>query len=86
VIGPEPIALGVKVTEQLADAPDPVSVHGLPLKPPARSELKLTVPLGVLVTPPSVSVTVAVHVVGWPASTSVGEQLTSVDVENGGGV
>jgi hypothetical protein len=61
-------------------------VHGLPLRPPAGSELKLTVPLGVVVAPTSVSVTVAVHAVKLPTTTSPGEQLTAVDVANGGGV
>jgi len=56
-------------------------VHGLPLKLPASLELKLTVPLGVLTVPPVVSVTVAVHVEACPTSTSVGEQLTLVEVE-----
>jgi len=57
----------------------------LALKPPAPSDSKLTVPAGVVVTA-SVSVTVAVHVVGWPTATLSGEQLTAVEVEKGGGV
>jgi hypothetical protein len=61
-------------------------VQGFPLKPPEPLESNPTVPPGVLVTPDSVSVTVAVHVVGCPTATGLGEQLTAVDVENGGGV
>jgi hypothetical protein len=59
----KPTALGAKVTEQLADAPDPDSVHGLPLKLPAWSMETVTAPVGVSVTPASVSVTVAAQVV-----------------------
>jgi hypothetical protein len=75
----------VKVTEQVA-TPGLLwlSVHGLPPKLPAWSTEKLTVPVGVLVTPASVSVTVAMQVVVWPATTGLGEQLTAVEVESGG--
>ena len=68
---------------QPADAPDPDSMHWLALKLPAPLEVKLTVPVGVLAVPPSVSVTVAVHVDGCPTATGSGAQLTLVDVERG---
>jgi hypothetical protein len=55
-------------------------VHGLPPKLPGSLELKPTVPDGVLTGPPSVSVTVAVHVDECPATTLSGEQLTFVEV------
>jgi len=53
-----------------------LSVHGLPLKLPGSLEVKLTVPVGVLLVPASVSVTVAVQVEGCPTVTVAGEQLT----------
>jgi hypothetical protein len=55
---------GEKVTEQLAEAPVPASVHGLFVNVPVP--VKLTVPLGVIAVPTSVSVTVAVQVADWP--------------------
>ena len=76
-----PVALGVKVTEQLAELPLPASVQLVGVKVPAPLELKLTVPVGVLGVPPPVSVTVAVQVVDAPTATVAGEQLTVVDVE-----
>ena len=55
-----------------------VKVHGLPLKLPAPEVEKLTLPVGVLLVPDAVSVTVAVQVVETPARTLVGLQLTVV--------
>src|SRR2546426_954586 len=78
---PLPTALGVYVTEQEDELPEPASVQGLPLKVPAVSEAKLTVPVGVDAVPVAVSVTVAVQVVLAPTGTLVGVQLTLVDVE-----
>ena len=55
-----------------------------PLKLPAPLLAQVTVPVGVLVVPPSVSVTVAVQFVDAvePFNTSdAGEQLTAVAVE-----
>jgi hypothetical protein len=43
--------------------------------------LNATVPVGVLDVPEPMSVTVAVHVDGWPTVTTLGEQLTSVKGE-----
>ena len=51
------------------------------LKVPAPLLLKLTVPVGVLFVPTSVSATVAVQVVGWPTTTDAGLQPTLVLVE-----
>ena len=73
-------AVGVKVTEQEAAAPDPESSHELALKLPP-SDSKLTGPVGVLGVPPSVSLTIAVHVDDCPTTTMLGEQLTLVEVE-----
>jgi hypothetical protein len=55
----------------------------LALKSPPPLDAKLIVPVGV-VGSFSVSVTVAVHVVGWSKTTLSGEQLTTVDVASGG--
>ena len=60
--------------------PAPESVQLELLKVPAPLLLKLTVPVGVLGVPLSVSVTVAVQVVGWP-TTDAGVQPTLVLVE-----
>jgi hypothetical protein len=79
---PLPFADGVNVTWQLALAPLPDNVHGLPLKfPEPLLTENVTVPVGVLGVPWSVSVTVAVQVVGWPTATCEGEQPTLVEVE-----
>jgi hypothetical protein len=65
----------VKETEHDAEAPVPLSEQLVALKVPVLSLLQLfTVPDGVLVVPPDVSVTVAVHVVGCPTVTGLGEQ------------
>ena len=66
----------------MALAPLPESVQlPPPLKVPALSEVKLTVPVGVDAVPVAVSVTVAVQVVLAPAGTVAGVQLTAVEVE-----
>ena len=54
-------------------------VHGL-VKVPLPLLPKLTLPVGLLVGGPSVSVTVAVQVVGVLTLTAAGEQLTDVKV------
>lgn len=61
------------VTEQLAEAPDPLSVQ----VPPGE---KVTVPVGVMAVPGDESVTVAAHVVAWLMTTVDGVQLTAVVV------
>src|SRR5437588_546966 len=53
---------------------------------PGPFELKLTVPVGVVWPLVAVSVTVAVQVVDWPATTGCGVQLTLVEVGCFGGV
>ena len=67
------------VVVQLAVVPLTLeSVHGVGLnESPETGEEKPTVPVGVLAEPPSVSVTVAVHVVPTATST-VGEQEIAV--------
>jgi hypothetical protein len=56
-------------------------VHVTLLKVPAPLLAKRTVPLGLLCVPLSVSLTVAVHVVGASTGTVLGVQLTLVLVE-----
>ena len=78
---PVPTALGVYVTEQLAEAPLPLNVQGLPVKLPVPLVLQLTEPVGVLAVPASLSLTVAEQVVaaGEPLRVSeLGMQLTVV--------
>jgi len=68
----------VKVTEH-----DPLtSVHVEELKLPVGVPVapNVTVPVGVLVVPAAVSVTVAVQVVAWLRATVDGVQLMAVDV------
>ena len=74
-----PAAVGVKVTEQLAELPVPLSVQLAAEKVPPLF-VKLTVPVGVMVVPRPVSVTVAVQLVGLPTGTEAGAQLTVVVV------
>lgn len=50
-------------------------------KVPDPSDVKLTVPVGVLAVPVAVSVTVAVQIVVVPTARVAGEQLTTVEVE-----
>ena len=61
--------------------PVPESVQLELLKVPAPLLLKLTVPVGVLLVPVSVSLTVAVQVVAWPTTTDAGLQPTLVLVD-----
>jgi hypothetical protein len=57
-------------------------VHGLGLEEPFEGEdEKLTEPVGVLAVPPSVSVTVAVHVVPTATSTELAAHEIEVLVE-----
>src|SRR5688572_1102750 len=73
-----PLTLGVNVTEQVAAAPLPLSVHGLSVKVPAKLLVQLTSPVGMLFVPALVSVTVAVHVVAFSTGTGFGVQVTVV--------
>jgi hypothetical protein len=75
---PWPIALGVYDALQEEEAPEPDRVQGEPVKLPALSEVKVTVPLGGTGVV-EVSITVAVQVVGEPTFTAAGRQLTEVD-------
>jgi len=69
------------VVVQVAVPADPESVHGVGLNPPFDGEdEKPTLPVGVLAVSPSVSVTVAVHVVPTATSTEEGTQEIAVDV------
>jgi hypothetical protein len=69
----------VYVVVHVAVPAEPESVHGLGLKEPFEGEdEKLTEPVGVLTVPPSVSVTVAVHVV--PSATSCDEGTQEIAV------
>ena len=76
-----PTALGVYVTEQVAELPEPERVQLVALKVPAPLLVKLTVPVGVVFVPASVSLTVAMQLVAWLTTTDDGEQLTVVPVE-----
>src|SRR5438093_11539004 len=78
---PAPSVVCVWVTERLAVLPVPVSVQLELLKVPAPLLPKLTVPVGVLLVPVSVSLTVAVQVVAWPTTTDAGLQPTLVLVD-----
>jgi hypothetical protein len=54
------------------------------VKVPVELVVKLTEPVGVIVVPAGeVSVTVAAHVVDWPADTEGGEHDTLVEVVRG---
>jgi hypothetical protein len=68
-----PEAVGVVLTEHVADVPVPANVQ----VPPG---VKVTVPLGVVAVPVAVSVTVAVHEVAWPITTVLGVHATVVVV------
>jgi len=76
------VAAGVYVVVQLAVEPLTLeSVHGVGLNAPlVGEEEKPTVPVGVLLVPTSVSVTVAVHVVPTATSTEEGTQEIAVVV------
>src|SRR5579859_559522 len=73
---PVPTAVGVYVTEQLAELPEPLRLQLVLLKVPALSLAKVTMPVGVVT-----SLTVAVQVVEVPTITEDGVQLTPVVVE-----
>ena len=81
-----PAAVGVKLTAQLVEtAPVVGLVLALPSVQLAAEKVpplfvKLTVPVGVMVVPRPVSVTVAVQLVGLPTGTEAGAQLTVVVV------
>src|ERR671935_347480 len=78
-----PRANDPKNTAQLAVDPPPDSEQRVGLKLPAPLLAKLTVPLGVVLAPPAVSVTTAVHAVTSPGANTHGEQLTLVVVACG---
>jgi len=68
VINAVPVAVAVKVTEQLPDA----RAHVVELNEPAGPvSVKVTVPVGVVTVPGEVSVTVAVHDDAWPTTTGL---------------
>jgi hypothetical protein len=65
---------------QVLIAPVPLRVQLAGVKLPLPLLAKLTLPVGVLVVPESVSVTVALQLVADPTFTEVGVQLTDVVV------
>src|SRR5947199_9584372 len=75
---PVPTAGAVYVTQQLAEAPLPVSVQLELLNVPAPLLAKPTVPVGVLFVPGPESLTVAVQLVEVPSGTVAGVQPTLV--------
>ena len=64
---------GVVVIVHSADDPVPVTVQ-------VRLADSVTIPVGVIGVPMSVSDTVNVHIVGWPTNTVDGEQLIVMPV------
>ncbi len=66
------------MTEQVADAPVPVSVHGEVRNAPVPLLPKDTVPVGVVAPVAEVSVTVTVQLVASPMTTLDGVQDTLV--------
>jgi len=76
VIRAVPPAVAVKVTEQLPET----RAHVVELNEPAGPvSVNVTVPVGVIIVPGEVSVTVAVHVDPCPITTGV-LQMTAVEV------
>ena len=74
-----PVAVAVKVTEQLPET----RVHVVELNEPAGPvSVKVTVPVGVVMVPAEVSVTVAVHDEAWLTTTGL-VQTTAVEVVRG---
>ena len=81
VVEPSVPGAGVKVTEQVAEDPEPDKVHEPePLNVPEVVAENETVPVGVVLPVEAVSVTVAVHVVGALTAMDAGEQVTLVVV------
>ena len=79
MINAVPVAVGVKVTEQLPEA----RVHVVELNEPAGPvSVNVTVPVGVVTVPAEVSVTVAVHDEATPTTTGL-VQTTAVEVVRG---
>jgi len=77
VVSAFPAVVGVNVTEQLPDT----SVQVVELnEPTAPVSENVTVPVGVVIGPVEVSLTVAVQFEPWFATTELGEQATTVDV------
>jgi hypothetical protein len=81
VIVGEPAAPGVYVTEQVVGDELPLGAQVVLLKvPPAPPSLNVTVPVGALLVPDEVSVTVAVQEVFPPYVSGFGVQLMPVEV------
>lgn len=66
-----------KVTEHVAEAPEPDNLQGDPVKLPATPVgVKVIVPAGVIGVPiVAVSVTVAVHVDDWSTATGESQEI-----------
>jgi len=74
-----PVAVAVNVTEQLPETKAQV----VELKEPAGPvSVNVTVPVGVMIVPGEVSLTVAVHDEAWPTTTGL-VQTTAVEVVRG---
>ena len=71
-----PVAVAVKVTEQLPETNAQVVELNEPAGPVS---VKVTVPVGVMIVPGEVSLTVAVQEDPWPITTGL-VQTTAVDV------
>jgi len=70
-----PVADGVNVTEQLPLTNVQLGALNVPAAPLL---VKLTVPVGAMIVPGEVSVTVTVQVEAWATATVLGEQTTAV--------
>ena len=71
-----PVAVAVKVTEQLPET----RAHVVELNEPAGPvSVNVTVPVGVIMVPGEVSLTVAVQEEAWPITTGL-VQTTAVEV------
>jgi len=71
-----PVAVAVKVTEQLPETNAQVVELNEPAGPVS---VKVTVPVGVMIVPGEVSLTVAVQEDAWPITTGL-VQTTAVEV------
>src|SRR5438552_6632499 len=80
VCGLVPTFEGVTDAVQLAAfAPLGASVQ-MPKVSPASDELSVTVPVGFVCVPASVSVTVTVALLAWPTTTVLGDRVTPLEV------
>jgi len=80
VCGLVPTLDGVTEAVQVAAFPPLGARVQVPKVSPVSDELSVTVPVGLVCVPESVSVTVTVALLGWPTTTLVSDKLTLVVV------